>query len=161
MDLFNKTSVLFVCLGNICRSPAAEGILKQMAKQKGILQNLLIDSAGIGSWHAGQLPDRRMRICGEKNGYDFSSVARQLNKRDFERFDYIIVMDEDNYRDVRLRCPNSEYLKKIHKIKEYFTKYKNYQTVPDPYYGSMDDFQLAINLLEDACSTFLLRLSNS
>lgn len=159
MDIFNKTSLLFVCLGNICRSPAAEGILKNMAKKKGIDNNLFIDSAGIGGWHIGQLPDRRMRECGYKNGYDFSSKARQFNKMDFERFDYIIVMDEENYRDIKMKCPNGEYMKKVHRINEYFTKYKGEMSVPDPYYGDMADFQFAVELLEDACETLLAQLS--
>ena len=155
MDLFNKTSILFVCLGNICRSPAAEGILKQKAEQRRISDKLFIDSAGIGSWHVGQLPDSRMRQCGKQNGYDFSSQARQFNKKDFERFDYIIVMDEENYRDVKLRCPDRQLMQKVHYIKEYFNKYKNENIVPDPYYGDMADFQFVINLLEDACEGIL------
>ena len=158
MGLFNKVSVLFVCLGNICRSPAAEGILKHMLKQQGLQDMVFVDSAGIGGWHTGQLPDSRMIACGKKNGYDFSSRARKFNVKDFERFDYIIVMDNDNYRDVKNMAPDSQSAQKIKMIKEYFTEYKNQDTVPDPYYGNQADFQFAVNLLEDACRTILKRL---
>ncbi len=158
MNLFNKTSILFVCLGNICRSPAAEGILKQKVKEQGLNENIFIDSAGIGSWHVGQLPDSRMRRCGKENGYDFSSFARQFTKKDFERFDYIIVMDEDNYADVQSRCPNKSLMSKVHYIREFFDKYKNQSIVPDPYYGDYSDFQFAIDLLEDACQTILNKI---
>ena len=158
MDLFNKTSILFVCLGNICRSPAAEGILKQKAVQKGLENNVFVDSAGIGAWHTGQLPDMRMRCCGEKNGYDFSSKARQIKRKDFERFDYIIVMDDDNYRDVKMIAPTSGAMNKVHYIREYFNKYKSQQYVPDPYYGKEEDFQFAVDLLEDACEGIIQQL---
>ncbi|MBO6118655.1 MAG: low molecular weight phosphotyrosine protein phosphatase [Bacteroidales bacterium] len=158
MDLFNKTSILFVCLGNICRSPAAEGILKQKAAQKGLENNVFVDSAGIGAWHTGQLPDMRMRRCGEKNGYDFSSKARQIKRKDFERFDYIIVMDDDNYRDVKMIAPTSGAMNKVHYIREYFNKYKSQQSVPDPYYGKEEDFQFAVDLLEDACEGIIQQL---
>ncbi|MBP3253175.1 MAG: low molecular weight phosphotyrosine protein phosphatase [Bacteroidales bacterium] len=158
MDLFNKTSLLFVCLGNICRSPAAEGILKHILKQNNAEDRVLVDSAGIGGWHTGQLPDRRMIACGRKNGYEFNSRARKLSPKDFERFDYIIVMDEDNYADALNICPEKAYRKKIHKISEYFNVYSSYDKVPDPYYGDEDDFQTAVNLLQDACTAIVEEL---
>lgn len=158
MGLFNKISILFVCLGNICRSPAAEGILKQMIISLSLTDNVFIDSAGIGSWHVGQFPDYRMQKCGKQNGYDFISQARQFNKGDFERFDYIIVMDEENYRDIKMLCTDDNYLSKVHRISEFFNKYKGQTHVPDPYYGNMKDFQYTITLLKDACQTIINEL---
>ena len=93
-----KISLLFVCLGNICRSPAAEGIMQHLVDEAGLTNRFIIDSAGIGGWHVGDLPDKRMRRCGKTFGYDFCSRARQIQADDFKHFDYIIVMDSDNYR---------------------------------------------------------------
>lgn len=93
-------TVLFICLGNICRSPAAEGIMKAKVEEKGLASQFYIDSAAIGPWHVGQLPDSRMRRCGAAHGYCFDSHARQFDKSDFAKFDYIVVMDNDNYRAI-------------------------------------------------------------
>ncbi len=94
----NKKKLLFVCLGNICRSPAAEGVMKSIINANKANANYEVDSAGIGNWHVGQLPDSRMRACGLKRGYVFNSHARQFTKSDFQYFDYIFVMDQENYR---------------------------------------------------------------
>lgn len=120
-------TVLFICLGNICRSPAAEGIMKAKVEEKGLASQFYIDSAAIGPWHVGQLPDSRMRRCGAAHGYCFDSHARQFDKSDFAKFDYIVVMDNDNYRAITRMA-----------------------SVPDPYYGDESDFELVITLLEDA-----------
>ena len=146
-----KIRILFVCLGNICRSPAAEGILKAMVEEKGLQDDFYIDSAGIGNWHVGDLPDRRMRHHGMLHGYDFASRARQVCSADFERFDLIIVMDDDNYYDIKRFATMPGDMDKVHLIHDYFIRYKGRQYVPDPYYGDDSDFELAINLLEDAC----------
>ena len=95
-----KHTVLFICLGNICRSPAAEGIMKSLVEKAGVQDEFEIDSAGIGSWHIGQLPDSRMRKCGAEHGYNFNSHARQFQKSDFARFETIVVMDNENYRAI-------------------------------------------------------------
>ena len=95
-----KHTVLFICLGNICRSPAAEGIMKSLVEKAGLSEEFEIDSAGIGSWHVGQLPDSRMRKCGAEHGYRFDSHARQFQRSDFKRFDTIVVMDNENYRAI-------------------------------------------------------------
>ena len=98
-----KHTVLFICLGNICRSPAAEGIMKSLVEKAGLSDEFEIDSAGIGSWHVGQLPDSRMRKCGAEHGYRFDSHARQFQRSDFKRFDTIVVMDNENYRAMSLQ----------------------------------------------------------
>lgn len=150
-----KTRILFVCLGNICRSPAAEGILKAMAEEKGLADRFYIDSAGIGSWHVGDLPDHRMRRHGMMHGYDFSSHARQVTSADFQRFDLIIVMDDDNYYDIKRFATMPDDMSKVHRINEYFVRYQGRHDVPDPYYGGDSGFELAIELLEDACRGIL------
>ena len=107
------TSLLFICLGNICRSPAAEGVMKHIVEREGCDADFLIDSAGIGGWHVGQLPDSRMRRRGAARGYDFCSRARQFSAADFQRFDMILVMDRENYYDVKRLAHNSETLRSI------------------------------------------------
>ena len=153
-----KHSILFVCLGNICRSPAAEGILRQMAEQQGVAQMMDIDSAGIGGWHVGQLPDSRMRRHGMKHGYDFCSRARQVETADFERFDMIVAMDDDNYANLMRMAPTIAHQKKICKMAAFFRHHPNCNDVPDPYYDGDQGFEDVIELLEDACSELLAQL---
>ena len=146
-----KEKILFVCLGNICRSPAADGILKAQVRERGLNHLFEIDSCGIGSWHIGQLPDSRMRRHGQDHGYRFDHRARQISKDDFTRFDRIIVMDNDNYRAVSSLAPDKSYLDKVEMIARYLRHHKGQTTVPDPYYGNDRDFEFVIELLEDAC----------
>lgn len=146
-----KEKILFVCLGNICRSPAADGILKAQVRERGLDHLFEIDSCGIGSWHIGQLPDSRMRRHGHDHGYRFDHRARQISKDDFTRFDRIIVMDNDNYRAVSSLAPDKSYLDKVEMIARYLRHHKGQTTVPDPYYGNDRDFEFVIELLEDAC----------
>lgn len=150
-----KHTVLFVCLGNICRSPAAEGIMKQMVEEKGLADQFFIDSAGIGSWHVGQLPDARMRRCGSRHGYCFDSHARQFQVQDFERFDLIVVMDRDNYRAITAKATCEADRQKVVCCADYLQQHRQYTTVPDPYYGDEADFDLVIELLEDALQELL------
>ncbi|MGM9709736.1 MAG: low molecular weight protein-tyrosine-phosphatase [Prevotella sp.] len=146
-----KTSVLFVCLGNICRSPAAEGIMTHIVEKNKAAHLFEIDSAGIGPWHVGELPDRRMRCHGADHGYDFSTRARQICRDDLRRFDYIIVMDRENYHEVSAMAETQEERGKIHMMTDYATHHPDHSVVPDPYYGGDRGFELVIELLEDAC----------
>ncbi|NPD92409.1 low molecular weight protein-tyrosine-phosphatase [Xylanibacter muris] len=150
-----KKKLLFICLGNICRSPAAEGIMKHIVKEHGMEEGFLIDSAGIGSWHVGQLPDSRMRRHGASHGYKFDSHARQFSKKDFSLFDIIIVMDKDNLRAVTSMAENSEEKGKVRCMADFLVSHKAYTYIPDPYYGNDKDFELVIELLEDACNGLL------
>ncbi|MBR1505953.1 MAG: low molecular weight phosphotyrosine protein phosphatase [Prevotella sp.] len=150
--------ILFICLGNICRSPAADGIMKHLVSERGLTNEFMIDSAGIGSWHVGQLPDSRMRQCGQRHGYTFDHRARQFSAKDFDRFDYIAVMDHENYHDVARQARSSADLQKIIRMSDYLTHHPNQQTVPDPYYGTERDFEFALELLEDACDGLLKAL---
>ena len=153
-----KIGIVFVCLGNICRSPAAEGIFKQVVEQKGLPDNFFIDSAGTGGWHQGELPDSRMRAHGAKRGYDFCSRARKFNTNDFERFDYIVVMDDQNYKDVTALAPTEKDKRKVCKMIDFSQKFTHHQYVPDPYYGGASGFELVLDLLEDACEGLLVTI---
>lgn len=151
----NKTKILFICLGNICRSPAAEGVMKKMATERGAASRFRIDSAGIGGWHVGQLPDERMRRHAKQRGYFLDSRARQFDDNDFRVFDYIIVMDDDNYRELLSRASTDEERKKVVRMADYFMKFKGKKSVPDPYYGGDEDFEWALDLIEDGCNGLL------
>lgn len=150
----SKVNVLFVCLGNICRSPAAEGIFKKLVEQNGLENVIHIDSAGTSGWHEGDLPDERMRLHGEQRGYNFNSRARKFIAQDFKRFDYIIVMDDENYKNAtRLASDNSD-LERLHRMTDFSNKY-DHSFIPDPYYGGPEGFELVMDLLEDACENLL------
>lgn len=150
-------SILFVCLGNICRSPAADGVLHKMVADAGL--DIEIDSAGIGSWHVGQLPDHRMRACGRRHGYDFSHRARQVSTSDFDRFDLIVGMDAQNISDLNGLAPNAEAASKIRLMASYLTSHPGQKSIPDPYYGDESDFEFAVELIEDAAEEMTKRLA--
>ena len=144
-------SLLFICLGNICRSPAAESVMKHIVEREGREADFVIDSAGIGGWHVGQLPDHRMRRRGAARGYDFLSRARQFSAADFDHFDMILVMDRENYFDVTRLARNDADKQKVRMLVDYMTHHPGQQTIPDPYYGDTADFDFALDLIEDAC----------
>lgn len=160
--MMNRTTkLLFICLGNICRSPAANAIMQKYVDEAGLSDKFEIDSAGIGPWHVGQLPDKRMREHGARRGYRIDHIARQFDAtKDFDRFDYIVVMDEDNYRNITRQARNDDDRKKVIRMANYFIKYKGRTSVPDPYYGDGEDFELALDLIEDGCKGLLARLNN-
>ena len=153
-----KHTILFICLGNICRSPAAEGIMKALVEKQGMSHEFEIDSAGIGAWHIGQLPDSRMRKCGAEHGYIFDSRARQFQKSDFQRFDTIVVMDNENYRAITSMASSEAERKQVVRMADFLSSHREYTTIPDPYYGDYQDFELVIELLEDACQGLLATL---
>ena len=154
----DKTSVLFVCLGNICRSPAAEGIMTHIVEKNKAAHLFEIDSAGIGPWHVGELPDRRMRSHGADHGYDFSTRARQICRDDLRRFDYIIVMDRENYHEVSAMAESQEERDKIQMTTDFAAHHPGHSVVPDPYYGGDRGFELVIELLEDACQGLFVHI---
>ena len=155
-----KNKILFVCLGNICRSPAADGVMRKLVGQQG-MDNFVIDSAGIGSWHVGDLPDHRMRQCGQKRGYTFDHHARQVRSTDFQDFDLIAGMDEMNIRDLKDLAPDADALEKIVCLANFMTEHKGQKTIPDPYYGDEKDFEFALDLIEDACQGLLKWLTKN
>ncbi len=153
--MMNKKKILFVCLGNICRSPSAEAVFKAVVEKEGVGKNFEIDSAGTGGWHVGRPADKRMQSHASKRGYNLTSIARQFNPdSDFEYFDMIIAMDDENVLALQSLARDENDLKKIHKMTD-FSKEWSYQEVPDPYYGGEEGFELVLDLLEDATKGLL------
>lgn len=150
----DKIKILFVCLGNICRSPSAEGIMKKLVKERGLEDRFYIDSAGLLDYHEGELPDSRMRAHASTRGYNLNSLSRPVKCNDFFDFDLIIGMDDYNISNLKRLVPDHECLKKIHQMTEFCTKY-DVDHVPDPYYEGSEGFELVLDLLEDACEGLL------
>lgn len=149
-------SLLFICLGNICRSPAAHAVMQAMIKERGLDKVISVDSAGIGDWHVGQLPDERMRRQGAARGYVVDHRARQFRAEDdFDRFGLVVVMDEQNYKAITALARTSADRAKVVRLADYFTRHKGQDHVPDPYYGTADDFDYALTLIEDGCEGLL------
>ena len=150
----DKIKLLFVCLGNICRSPAAEGIMKKLTDNRGLADSVRVDSAGTYGGHAGEPADQRMRMAASKRGYDLTSISRKIRMDDFFNFDMIIVMDDDNYENVSRLAPDIESLDKIHRMTDFCRKH-DVPYVPDPYYGGSRGFENVLDILEDACTGLL------
>lgn len=155
-----KYRILFVCLGNICRSPSAEAIMRKLVNDAGLTDRVEIDSAGIHGYHEGELPDSRMRMHGSRRGYKLDSRSRPVTLDDFYDFDLIIGMDDSNIADLRRKAPDADSLGKIHRMME-FSRNKLYDHVPDPYYGGASGFELVLDLLEDACEGLLEFISST
>ncbi len=143
--------ILFVCLGNICRSPAAEGVFNQKIKERDLENLFVVDSAGTGSWHVGNLPDRRMRETALSRGIELKSRSRQIEENDLYKFDQILVMDKDNLKAVKslIKDDINSVNSKIKLILSY-SQNSQFDEVPDPYYGGQNGFDQVIDLLDDA-----------
>jgi protein-tyrosine phosphatase len=152
-------SILFVCMGNICRSPTAHGVLLHMVRDRGLGGQLQVDSAGTHNYHPGNPPDERSQAHAVKRGYDLSALrARQISDSDFERHDLILAMDWDNLALIQDECP-AEHLHKVRRLTEFCLKH-NSPVVPDPYYGGKDGFEHVLDLVEDACEGLLRYAEN-
>lgn len=149
----DRVSVLFVCLGNICRSPSAEGVFRHLAREQGLFDRLRIDSCGTGSWHIGKSPDERATAAAARRGIDISDLrARQFRAEDLDQFDYVLVMDRANLADVReVWHQNGGTEPRL------FLDYGDSRLaeVPDPYYGGEDGFEHVLDLIHDASAGLL------
>lgn len=151
--------VLFICLGNICRSPIAEEVFRQKVIAAGRQADFeRIDSAGMIDYHEGELADGRMRRFASERGYHLTHRSRPMQKRDFEDFDLILAMDADNLSRLQRKAERSEQMDKVKLLSDYLTEHPDFHHIPDPYYGDASDFRLVIDLCEDACTRLLSSL---
>jgi len=155
-----KYKVLFVCLGNICRSPLAEGIMKSYLEKERLKSAIEVDSAGILSYHQGELPDPRMRAHASKRGYELVSRSRPVKIEDFDDFDLILGMDDQNIDDLRDLAPSPEAQLKIHRMVDFCQRIPA-DCVPDPYFSGASGFENVLDILEDACEGLLKYLKNN
>jgi protein-tyrosine phosphatase len=157
MEPMAKHRLLFVCLGNICRSPMAEGVFRRVAENEGVAHLFEIDSAGMGDWHLGQAPDERAQEAALNRGVDISGQsARQVARGDFERFDLLLAMDGSNYEELSALAPK----RARHKIRRFldYAPHVGIKDVPDPFYGEAEGFDHALDLIEAAARGLLADL---
>ena len=152
-----RASVLFVCMGNICRSPTAESVFREHAQRAGLLGEILIESAGIGDWHVGEPPDKRAIAHARRRGYDLGALrARQVTREDFARFDFILAMDRRNLRDLKTLEPD-DYDGHLGLFLD-FAPHLGLREVPDPYYGGAEGFETVLELTERASEGLLAHI---
>jgi protein-tyrosine phosphatase len=150
--------VLMVCMGNICRSPTAEAVLRHKLREAGLAERVQVDSAGTHSWHGGQPPDRRAIKHAARRGYDLENLrARVVTPADFERFDLILAMDWDNLSELEDRCP-PEHRTKLGRLTQHARQFAS-PVVPDPYQGGPEGFDHVLDLVEDACAGLVEHLA--
>jgi protein-tyrosine phosphatase len=152
-----KHRLLFVCLGNICRSPMAEGVFRRVAEEEGVLDRFEIDSAGLGDWHVGQAPDSRAQAAARTRGIDISAqCARQVTRSDFARFDLLVAMDGSNYDALVELAPKSTH----HKIRRFldYAPHAGTKDVPDPFFSGRAGFENALDLIEQATRGLIAHL---
>lgn len=146
--------VLFVCMGNICRSPSAEAVMNAYVARAGLSEQIVCDSAGTIAYHAGEPADARMQQHAIKRGYRLTSISRQITPDDFLKFDYVIAMDDENVRDMKPFISDGKLSHKISKMTDY-CRQSSPGFVPDPYYGGAAGFEQVLDILEDACDGLL------
>ena len=154
-----KTSILFVCMGNICRSPTAEGIFRHMLTEKNMLDNFELDSAGTHAYHIGAAPDSRAQATATARGIDLSDLTgRKVELSDFDKFDFVLAMDKDNYSILKEICPPEKY-QKLYLFLD-FAKDLDIDEVPDPYYGGTGGFEKVFDMLEQASLGLIEHIKN-
>src|SRR3954454_18315426 len=150
------TRVLFVCMGNICRSPTAEGAFRRLVREEGLEDEIEIDSAGTGGWHVGEPPDARATDAARRRGIDLDGAARQFSAADFDRFDLILAMDEENRRDLLRLAPDDETRAKVRLFREFDPASNGRDLdVPDPYFGGEQGFEHVLDLVDAAARGLL------
>lgn len=154
-----KIGVLFVCLGNICRSPAAQGVMQSLVDSRGLSSRFHLDSCGFYGGHAGDLPDKRMRVHAIRRGYNLDHRSRRIRPSDFDDFDIIVAMDEANRDDLMEAAPTPEAQAKIVRMIDFVRNDRCQDCVPDPYYSGAEGFELVLDLLEDGCASLLDQLA--
>lgn len=152
-----KIGILFVCMGNICRSPAGEGVFKHLVASRGIKDRFEIDSAGTIGYHAGEKPDDRMTKAAARRGIEIRGRARQFVRRDFDQFDLVIAMDQDNYDDILMLAPGDVAASRV-KLLCSFIPGCRVADVPDPYYGGPAGFEEVLDLIQEAGGFILEKL---
>ncbi len=156
----STTSILFVCLGNICRSPTAHGVFESLVSKHGLNAMIRVDSAGTAAYHEGSVPDSRSQEAAASRGFSLTAIrARQVSDRDFLSFDYILAMDYANLNELLRRCPRAQQ-HKVALFAHYSELYPN-KEVPDPYYGEGNGFEHVLDMVEDAASGLLLHLKET
>jgi len=155
-----EVKVLFVCMGNICRSPTAEAVFRARVEEAGLAQHVLIDSAGTHDYHIGDPPDLRTQRAAMLRGYDMSALrGRQVEKSDFSRFDYVLAMDHANLAILYRLCPPTHH-ERLGFFLEYASRHEE-REVPDPYYGGADGFERVLDMVEDAAEGLLAHIRKS
>lgn len=145
-----EISILFVCLGNICRSPAAEGVFFARIQRAGLIDRVHCDSAGTAGWHLGKLADPRMRAAAMHRGIALTHRVREVTPADLAKYDLVLAMDHDNHNNLRALDPTGALHDRVRLFAEFCTKHKVTQ-IPDPYYGGPEDFEHVLDLVEDGC----------
>ena len=147
--------ILFVCMGNICRSPTAEGVMRGLVRDVGLEDRIEIESAGTGGWHVGEPPDERATLAAGRRGVTLSGAAQQVTREDFRRFDLLIALDRANLRELLAIAPDEEAAEKVRLLREFDPAASGELDVPDPYYGGDRGFETVLDLVEAACRGLL------
>lgn len=156
-----KVAVSFVCMGNICRSPTAEAVMRHLVHEAGLEATITIDSAGTGDWHVGQERDRRSRAVAMRRGMPITGPARQFVRSDFDRFELVLALDEENVHDLRKLAPNDEARARIRLLCDFDASAAPGAEVPDPYYGGPEGFDQVFDICLAACRGLLDHLRRS
>jgi len=155
-----KKKILFVCLGNICRSPAAEAVMTKLLKSNNLSDSVEVNSAGTIDYHEGEPADARMSVYAEKRSYKLTSIARKFNPdTDFKKFDYIITMDDNNFEEIKALDLDNRFTKKIYRMAD-FSKNYDVAEIPDPYFGGREGFENVLDILEDSAAGLIEKLEN-
>jgi protein-tyrosine phosphatase len=147
--------ILFVCMGNICRSPTAEGVMRRLLDEEGLADRVHVESAGTGGWHVGEPPDERATLAARRRGIALAGAAQQVRSADFRSFDLLIAMDRENLRELLAIAPDEEAAEKVRLLREFDPAASGDLDVPDPYYGGDRGFETVLDLVEAACRGLL------